>query len=387
MKNVLALVFVFFSTSVFASMNPNALAAKMSQLREDFEVKDQKQRLLQSQLFQVEKRLKKISDEHLKLSANLASIKSSTRASLNILKDLDDKIKSEKILLSKRLDTIVKVYYSSLKDILIFSKNPNQIERNMKGMQFFIQKDIRLLKDYSRNVAQFSVEQRQLKEKIQSLTKVKEDLKPKVLELEKLKNDQTALVLLLKKQKSQRLAQLEDLRKEGKRWIQQASIKQEERDLLQRLVAKSFFESKYNLAYPTKGKIVRHYGPYEYGEDKIKLFSKGIFLETTETQTAFAVGEGMIVYRGNLPGYAATLVIDHGHKYYTVYANLRNVYVKVNDYVSLNQPLGEIDWNPQTQQSGLYFEIRHFSDALNPEEWFLPSQKQFSKIDNKNKVE
>jgi murein DD-endopeptidase MepM/ murein hydrolase activator NlpD len=57
-----------------------------------------------------------------------------------------------------------------------------------------------------------------------------------------------------------------------------------------------------------------------------------------------------------------TLVVSHGDHYFTVYAGLRKSPLTVGEKVQLGQSIAE-------SNEVTYFEVRHFSEPLNPEEW------------------
>ena len=63
-----------------------------------------------------------------------------------------------------------------------------------------------------------------------------------------------------------------------------------------------------------------------------------------------------------------TILIRHGN-YLTVYQNLKNLKVKVNDQVSTKQALGEIAENSFNGKTILKFLVYKDSERLNPEDW------------------
>jgi septal ring factor EnvC (AmiA/AmiB activator) len=68
------------------------------------------------------------------------------------------------------------------------------------------------------------------------------------------------------------------------------------------------------------------------------------------------------------------MIIDHGEKYYTLTAHLAEVLREAGEIVESGETIGYAGYSPLERQGGrVYFEVRHLSKALNPEEWLLPA--------------
>jgi Membrane-bound metallopeptidase len=77
------------------------------------------------------------------------------------------------------------------------------------------------------------------------------------------------------------------------------------------------------------------------------------------------VGDGVIRNAATLNnGYV--LIVQHGD-YFTIYANLTQLYSKPGDAVRKGQILGVIEPGPESNE--LWFQVRHNQEPLNPLEW------------------
>ncbi|HKO48249.1 MAG TPA: peptidoglycan DD-metalloendopeptidase family protein [Polyangiaceae bacterium] len=81
-----------------------------------------------------------------------------------------------------------------------------------------------------------------------------------------------------------------------------------------------------------------------------------------------AVQAGRVAFADSYAAYGRTVILDHGHGYYTVSANLGSIDVKVGDDLSSGTRLGTVGNTDGAAR--LYFEIRAGTSTLPPSDWF-----------------
>jgi septal ring factor EnvC (AmiA/AmiB activator) len=62
-------------------------------------------------------------------------------------------------------------------------------------------------------------------------------------------------------------------------------------------------------------------------------------------------------------------VLDHGQGYLTIYGNNESVYKTVGDEVRAGDVVATVGASGGTEETGLYFEIRHEGRASDPMAW------------------
>ena len=134
--------------------------------------------------------------------------------------------------------------------------------------------------------------------------------------------------------------------------------------------AKKFEQMQGFLPLPAIGVIVSHYGENKTKSvyQNIQLHTNpGIDILTAEKAEAYSVFKGTVKQIFPSPRGKA-VIVQHG-SYYTLYANLTSLSVKVGDDVMARQKLGTV----VTADDGsiLHFEIWKGSTQQNPEEWIL----------------
>ncbi|NWK77018.1 murein hydrolase activator EnvC [Aquitalea sp. LB_tupeE] len=95
---------------------------------------------------------------------------------------------------------------------------------------------------------------------------------------------------------------------------------------------------------------------------------KGVFIKTAPGQPVHAVADGNVVYADALRGFGNAVIVDHGGNYLTVYTGLSAIGKSVGSAVKAGETLGNTG-ALDSGESGLYFEIRHMGQPLNPQTW------------------
>ena len=139
------------------------------------------------------------------------------------------------------------------------------------------------------------------------------------------------------------------------------------------IISDNFEENKSRLPWPTeRGIITSEFGLQEHPVLKgIKIKNDGVDISTTEGSYARSVFKGVIAKIVYLPGINKVVLIRHGN-FFTVYTNLEDVLVKVNDEVKEKQLIGKIytDINDENK-TYINFQIWKETQKLNPINWIV----------------
>lgn len=150
---------------------------------------------------------------------------------------------------------------------------------------------------------------------------------------------------------------------------------------LDMLFGSSFFDKKGKLPEPIHRPVFHTYGLNQaLLKDRVHLVHKGYFYQTFDSQPVTSVADGRIRFAGQVEGYGKVIVIDHGSRYYTVYANLNKLVGKRGQEVKPGQFIGETGFDHLQFGSGLYFEIRHFSQPQNPADWLQTKNEALANL-------
>jgi len=124
-----------------------------------------------------------------------------------------------------------------------------------------------------------------------------------------------------------------------------------------------FEKNKGHLPYPAKGIIASSFGTHTHAVLKnVKINNDGIDIATVQGEEAKSIFGGTVVRVLKIPGANLAVIIKHG-QYYSVYSNLKKVYVKQGQYVKTGEKIGM----PEAQM--LNFQIWYQNKKLNPQKW------------------
>ncbi len=130
--------------------------------------------------------------------------------------------------------------------------------------------------------------------------------------------------------------------------------------------------SKGLLIFPVKGKILNLYGPYRHPRLHVQAFRNGMDIAAERGEPVKAVHAGTILYSGWFKGYGSVVIIDHGDHFYSVYAHLEDVFKSVENRVEAGDVIATAGDSGAMGATGLYFELRHHDQPLDPMEWLQP---------------
>jgi len=134
---------------------------------------------------------------------------------------------------------------------------------------------------------------------------------------------------------------------------------------------KSMFErSKGLLHYPVSGKVLKKYGSYSDQTLQTKVHHKGIDFFAPAGQSVRSVFQGEVVYADWFEGYGKVVIVDHGGHYFSLYAHLSTIVVKLKDKIQPSQVIAKSGDTGSLKGPYLYFELRKKGVTINPTPWF-----------------
>ncbi len=143
----------------------------------------------------------------------------------------------------------------------------------------------------------------------------------------------------------------------------------EDAGLFDMLFKPSFADQKGQLPSPLQGIVTQKFGLIKGQDHPYTLTHKGVFISASKGSPVKSVFGGKVSFVGELPGFGTTLIIDHGDHYYSVYSHAEDVKVSTGDEIEQEQLLASVSDSSEDMHPGIYFEIRHFSEPYDPQQW------------------
>lgn len=120
------------------------------------------------------------------------------------------------------------------------------------------------------------------------------------------------------------------------------------------------------LFWPISGAIESQYGA-SIGQSELK--NTGVLIRSHLDQPVASIYQGKVVFANWLQGLGLLLIIDHGDGYMSLYGHNQTLYKKVGDMVKSRELVAVVNKGPEHSIGGLYFEIRHNGQPVNPGHW------------------
>jgi septal ring factor EnvC (AmiA/AmiB activator) len=130
-----------------------------------------------------------------------------------------------------------------------------------------------------------------------------------------------------------------------------------------------FAAAKGRLPPPAAGAIEVGFGEILNPRFNTVTLHKGLDIRAPEGAPVASVHEGLVVHAGWFSGYGNLLIVDHGDGYFSLFAHLASLDVKVGERVARGQRLGAVGRTGSLKGPYLYFEVRHHGEALDPSAW------------------
>jgi murein hydrolase activator len=341
----------FLGYCSWAQTNDDEVLNQFERARLSVAEGDQQTRTTMAKLFDINERMKKLTQQKQKMTQKALAAESSSRKLTQSIRDLEGDLKDQKKVLALRLRTLYMLGEDRLARAIFSAGGSEDLDRSMKFLRIFSDSDARMIKKYLRTLAQLNQKKGQLDAELRSLLGMRKALESNEQTLNADQKSKSTVLDQLSQKKGIALASMEQLRK---------NLSPE----LQKLLDFSFFESRGRLPPPIRAPIRKTFGLHENETHSYQLVHKGLSYKSSSDKPVVAVAKGQVGYVGDLAGYGPTVILDHGDHYYSIYTGPREFLVTLGQFVDAGTRLAESTLE-------LYFEIRHFSDALDPSAWLI----------------
>lgn len=121
------------------------------------------------------------------------------------------------------------------------------------------------------------------------------------------------------------------------------------------------------LPWPAPGRVRIPFGRRKHPRFDTFTIQNGIAIEAPSQSPVTAVYDGTVVFVDRFRGYGLMVVLDHGSKHHSLYAQLDEALVGLGHKVSGGSTLGSV--GAGLEGPGFYFEMRYQGRPEDPLEW------------------
>jgi len=263
--------------------------------------------------------------------------------------------------------------------LLLNNRDPNQLAREMQYYEYIARSRAVWLHTLRGKLEALHTVTAQTKEKSTEIASLQAEQNSQKLTLEKGKRTHLQVLKKVALQLKQQRREIGRLQRDENRLAQLV-------DKLSRMLAKPkgkgifsnnnlpddrfdgnpFEQLKGRLALPVKGEVSNKFGSSR--PDSTVLW-KGLFLRAAANQPVKAVAAGRVVFADWLRGFGNLLILDHGKGYMSLYGNNETLFKQVGDVLSGGDTIAAVGNSGGNEESGLYFELRHEGQPMDPMKW------------------
>ena len=124
------------------------------------------------------------------------------------------------------------------------------------------------------------------------------------------------------------------------------------------------------LERPVKGEVTSAFGKSRHPEFAVEVFRKGIEIDAPLGQAIRTVEKGRVAFADRFSGYGKMVIVDHGERFFTIYAHLSDILKKKGDEIRRGEVLGLAGDSDSLAGVKLYFEMRKDGHSIDPVPWF-----------------
>jgi septal ring factor EnvC (AmiA/AmiB activator) len=359
-----------FHTVLAANIKQNkdridAIEAKLSTEKQKLNECNSYEKELVDQLALLEK---EVAQKKISIDKRRQKINTSARKLKKLKHDLERIKKSLAIYETKMSNKLVSLYKYARRacvNVLIDVHSPNELWRRIKYLKAILKQDLKVLQN-------LSADKNKQENRIANI-------KAKVAEIQASNGVAEKHLSLFKKDLEKKVLRLMSIHKE-KEFYQTAvqELHTAAADLKKALLhignkndynvfpEVNFEDLKGHLPVPMQGKMFRAKSSLSATTHQSR---KGVFIQSESDNKVTAVSPGRVDFSGRIKGYGDLIIINHGSRYYTVFANLSKRNIKEGSIVKKGDVIGLAGQNSLSGGSRIYFEIRKAGKFLNPLLW------------------
>lgn len=357
---------VLLSPNVFAANNQ----AELDQLRHKIKIHSASINKQNSYLNDLSKQTQKTDRAISKVAAQLEN---TTNLITNIKKDLKGLIKQENTLLKDKkkqqnilaaqIETAYLTGENDYLKLLLNQQNSSEVERSLVYYDYLNKARVAAIEEFDRTLAAIDKNQAEQQKIKEQLVKIKlfQEQKADSLEQQKRKQKKANInIAAIIRSERQTLTELKLAEKKLK---EQINILRNKQNIQISLAGLRQYKGRLN--WPVKGKVLHSYNSKRFSDVRWR----GMVIGAKEGAKVRSVSAGKVVFADWLRGFGMVTIIDHGQGYMSLYGHNQTLLKVSGEKVGKGEVISLAGRSGGQLESGVYFEIRHKGNALNPKLW------------------
>ncbi len=323
-----------------------------------------KERDILGQLERLERDVAEKKEEIREISDKIGSLSEDIQAGQGRIRQLKQSSLAVRKTLEKRLVAFYKFGRSGYVRLLANSTSLQEFQKAVKYIKALMDQDQKMLNTLGRQMAQVEDELRRLNENMAALDALRKAKDEGMALLEKSIERKVLLLMRVHREKEFYAKAVEELREATD--ALNNTVMHLEKEEGEEFLPHGFAEMKGKAPLPLHGRVV---GAGRLGKSNPFMHRKGVYIMGSQGGEVRSVFPGRVDFSGWFRGYGQLMIINHGSRYFTIFAHLDRRLKEKGEMVADREAVG-IAGNPGWDVGpGVYFEIRRGREHIDPTTW------------------
>ena len=246
---------------------------------------------------------------------------------------------------------------------LLNQESPDTLDRMMRYHRYFSESRLEVLAEYRTTLVQLDEANVALSDTQATLNERQQQLQVEQGELTGERAERAELIKTLDQEKETKAEEYARLTRDRDRL---ENLLAELRSRSSELDGSAFIAARGALPMPVTGSV-RHAFGSRRADNRLRWH--GIDISARHGAPVTAVFRGRVIFSDWLRGFGFLTIIDHGSDYMTLYGHVDVLMKQVGDVVESGEIIASAGNSGGSQDSGLYFEVRHKGEPKDPISW------------------
>ena len=357
----------FLSLSSWAQQTEEDLQSVQKQIKQTQKQIDEQLSIanaLEKQLKQAEIKIadsvKALTQTQVRIEDNLQQ-----QATLNQQKKgLEDQKSTQQEILEKQIRSAFMTGNYDYAKMLLVQNNASKIERTLTYYQYLNKARVEQIEELEIIVKELDKTNQNIVEKAQELEEIKATQQSQKADLDKQQQRRQTTLVKLRDSINTDAAKIEQLQASERNLMQAIELAQQKRPAPS-VALIGLQGEKGQLSKPTRGRMRNLFGKRRQGQVRWK----GVVFNGNEGSPVRAIYNGKILYADWLKGFGLVTVVDHGEGFMSLYGHNQALLKQAGETVATGDNIALVGQTGGQPAPGLYFEIRHKGQAINPSQW------------------
>ena len=339
------------------------IVTQLNDLSEWFSEADRKRSIW---LADVQKHDRDISQLNKEVSATQAQLSETKTELANLESDIANlrtQQKSQAEHIAKHVAAAYRLTGQDFLKQLLNQESPDTLDRMMRYHRYFSESRLEVMAEYRSTLVQLDEANTELSAKQDTLSERQIKLQKEQGTLADERAERADLIKALDVEKETKEDEFDRLTRDRSRL---ETLLAELRSRSRELDGSAFVAARGALPMPVAGRI-RHAFGSRRADNRLRWH--GIDISAPQGTPVTSVFRGRVIFSDWLRGFGLLTIVDHGSDYMTLYGHVDALLKRVGDVVESGEVIASAGNSGGSQESGLYFEVRHKGEPKDPISW------------------